>query len=317
MTSITDKIDKNGIVKEYYEKLEVMGYQGKIVSAKNIPDLQKSVKHLYEEKLLDPIFYGEYKDYFEFQPEVEFGEILSLFIITVPQPQYKVIFHWNKKEIPLIIPPTYLHSRDVINRVKAFLTEILKPKGYNVEFALVPQKTLAVRTGLAEYGRNNITYVQGMGSFHRPSTFYSDFPYDNDDWQELCMMDLCKECSACIRACPTGTITEDRFLIHVERCLTFHNEHPAETSFPDWIDPLWHNCLVGCMHCQKVCPANKKVMNWVEPGPTFSEEETKLLVSGAKVEELPVETRKKIEEHDLENYLYVYPRNLGVILKRY
>ena len=310
-------MNEKKIIQNFYEKLEAKGYKGKIVSAKYIPELQKSIKKLHEQKLLDPNFYEEYKDYFEFQPEAEFGEIKSLFIITVPQPQYKVIFHWNNKEVPLIIPPTYLHSRAVIDKVEAFLTEILKPWGYSAEFALVPQKTLAVRVGLAEYGRNNITYVQGMGSFHRPSTFYSDFPYDQGDWQELRMMELCKECSACIRSCPTGTITTDRFLIHVERCLTFHNEHPAEVPFPDWIDPSWHNCLVGCMYCQKVCPANKKVMNWVEPGPTFSEEETKLLVSGKNIDELPEETRKKIEKHALANYLYVYPRNLGVILKRY
>jgi len=310
-------MDKNKLIQDFYEKLEAKGYKGKIVSAKYIPEMQKSIKNFHEQRLLDPEFYEEYKDFFEFQPEAEFGEINSLFIITVPQPQYKVTFHWNNSEVPLIIPPTYLHSRAVINRVKGFLTEILKPLGYNAEFAMIPQKTLAVRVGLAEYGRNNITYVPSMGSFHRPSTFYSDFPYDQEDWHELRMMELCKECSACVRSCPTSTITNDRFLIHVERCLTFHNEHPAEVPFPDWIDPSWHNCLVGCMLCQKVCPANKKVMNWVEPGPTFSENETKLLVSGKSVEELPEETRKKNEQHDLANYLYVYSRNLGVILKRY
>ena len=309
-------MDKNKIVQDFYEKLEAKGYKGKIVSAKHIPELQRSIKIFHEQKLLDPNFYEEYKGYFEFQPEAEFGEIKSLFIITVPQPQYKVIFHWNNKEVPLIVPPTYLHGKAIIKTIKAFLTEILKPSGYNVEFARVPQKTLAVRVGLAEYGRNNISYVKGMGSFHRPSTFYSDFPYEEDDWQELRMMDLCKECSACVRNCPTGAILTDRFLLRVEYCLTFHNEHPADVPFPDWIDPSWHNCLVGCMHCQKVCPANKKVINWVEPGPTFNEEETKLLVSGKNVDELPEETRKKVEKHDLTNYLHVYPRNLGAILNR-
>ena len=309
-------MDKNKIVQDFYEKLEAKGYKGKIVSAKHIPELQRAIKKLYEQKLLDPDFYEEYKDYFDFQPEAEFGEIKSLFIISVPQPQYKVIFHWNNQEIPLIVPPTYLHGRAIIDKIRAFLTEILKPSGYNVEFARVPQKTLAVRVGLAEYGRNNITYVSGMGSFHRLSTFYSDFPYDQEEWQEPRMMDLCKECSACVQKCPTGAIPTDRFLLRVERCLTFHNEHPADVLFPDWIDPSWHNCLVGCMHCQKVCPANKKVVNWVEPGPTFNEEETKLLLSGKSLDELPEETRKKVEKHDLANYLFVYPRNLSAILNR-
>ena len=309
-------MSENKISENFYKILESKGYKGTIITAKRIPDLQTAVKILNDEKLLDPIFYKEYEKYFEFEPKTDFGEVKSLFMIAMPQPQYKIVFTWENKEVPLIIPPTYLHGRASINENQAFLTDLLKPSGYSVEFARLPQKTLAVRVGLAEYGKNNITYIQGMGSFHRLFTFYSDFPYEQDNWQELRMMDLCKECSACLHKCPTGAISKDRFLLHVESCLTYHNEHPADIPFPDWIDPSWHNCLVGCLHCQKVCPANKKVINWIEPGPTFSEEETKLLVSGTPVENLPEETKIKIKEHDLSNYLFAYPRNLGVILDR-
>ena len=309
-------MSENTIVENFYKILESKGYKGKIITAKCIPDLQIAVKTLNAEKLLDPAFYKEYEKYFEFEPKTDFGEVKSLFMVAMPQPQYEIVFTWKNKEVPLKIPPTYLHGRALINETKAFLTDLLKPSGYSVEFARLPQKTLAVRVGLAEYGRNNITYIQGMGSFHRLFTFYSDFPYEQDGWQELRMMDLCKECSACVRKCPTGAIPEDRFLLRAERCLTFHNEHPVDVPFPDWIDPSWHNCLVGCLHCQKVCPANEKVIKWIEPGPTFSEEETKLLLSGTTVENLPEETRSKVEEHGLGYYLSVYPRNLGVFLKR-
>jgi len=310
-------MDKNKIVQDFYEKLEAKGYKGKIVSAKYIPDLQNTVKKINDEKLLNPEFYDEYKKYFEFEPNTDFGEVKSLFMVAMPQPQYEIVFNWNNKKVPLKIPPTYLHGRALINEAKAFLTDLLKPGGYSIEFARLPQKTLAIRAGLAEYGRNNITYIRGMGSFHRLFTFYSDFPYEHDGWQELRMMDVCKECFACLHKCPTGAISKDRFLLRAERCLTFHNEHPVDVPFPDWIDPSWHNCLVGCLHCQKVCPANEKVINWTEPGPTFSEEETKLLLNGTTVEDLPEETRRKVEEHGLGYHLPMYPRNLGAILKRY
>lgn len=307
----------NKIVNDFHKALEAKGYKGKVVSGKVIPELQNAVENLHNKALLDPDFYEEYKDYFNFQPVAKFGEVKSLFITSVPVPQFKVLFHWNNKEVPLIIPPTYLHGLAITNEVKALLNELLKPSGYNVEYALVPQKTLAVRVGLAEYGRNNITYLSDTGSFHRLTTFYSDFPYDEGIWQELRHMDFCEDCSACVRNCPTGAIPTDRFLLRVEKCLTYHNEHPGDVPFPNWIDPSWHNCLVGCMRCQTVCPANKKVLKWIESGPTFSEEETKLLMSGKSMEELPEETKHKIRTHDLENYLYVYPRNLKVILNRY
>ena len=241
-------MNENNVIQNFYEKLDAKGYKGKIVSAKYIPDLQNSVKKFNDQKLLDPDFYEEYKKYFDFEPKTGFGEVKSLFMVAMPQPQYEIVFNWKNKKVPLIIPPTYLHGRASINKIQAFLTDLLKPSGYSVEFARLPQKTLAIRAGLAEYGRNNITYIRGLGSFHRLFTFYSDFPYEQDGWQELRMMDLCKECSACVRKCPTGAIPEDRFLLRAERCLTFHNEHPVDVPFPDWIDPSWHNCLVGCLH---------------------------------------------------------------------
>lgn len=295
---------------EFYKNLEIQGYKGKIVSAKHIPELQKSVTQYHKQKLLDPEFYDEYKSYFEFEPEVEFSEINSLFIISTPVPPFESIFHWNNKKISLLIPPTYLYSLKVINEMIEFVGEILKPGGYNVAYARLPQKTLAVRCGLADYGRNNITYVEGLGSFHRLTTLYSDFPTEEDNWRDLRMMNICEKCSACTKKCPTGAIPTDRFLLRVERCITYHNEHPGDIPFPEWIDPKWHNCLVGCLHCQKVCPANKKVINWTEKGPEFSEEETKLIMNGIVYDDLPKETKTKFEKFEFIDYFEVFRRNL-------
>lgn len=306
--------NNNNITQKFYKSLEERGYKGKIVSARHIPDLRQDIKKHYEAKLLDPVFYDEYKPYFEFKPDVDIPEIKSLFIISLPQPQFQAIFHWNNDKISLLIPPTYLYGRKVTDQMIEFLNEILEPNGYKAVYAMLPQKTLAVRCGLAEYGRNNITYVPGMGSFHRLTTLYSDFPVEQDNWQELQMMDLCMECSACVHKCPTGAIPTDRFLLRVERCITYHNEHPPEINFPDWIDPSWHNCLVGCLHCQKVCPANKKVKGWIEPGPEFTEEETNLILNGESFNELPEITKEKIEKFDLVNYYEVLPRNLSPFL---
>lgn len=308
-------INTNKIVQNFYNSLEEKGYKGKIVSGKHIPALRQGVTKHHDQKFLDPEFYEEYRSYFEFEPNVDFPEINSLFIISVPQPQFKAIFHWKNEMIPLLIPPTYLYGRKLIDQMIEFLSEILKPNGYNVAYAMLPQKNLAVRSGLAEYGRNNITYVPGMGSFHRLTTLYSDFSTDEDNWQELQMMDLCMECSACTRKCPTGAIPTDRFLLHAERCITFHNEHPGDIPFPEWIDPKGHNCLVGCLHCQKVCPANKKVINWIEPGPEFTEEETIMILNGKNYDDLPIKTREKIEGFDLVKYYEVLARNLSPFLK--
>lgn len=307
--------NKDKILEKFHSELESKDYKGQIVHAKHIPDLRNDIKKHHEKNLIYSELYKEYKAYFEFEPDVDFAQINSIFVITLPQPQFKTTFHWNDKVISLPIPPTYLYGRKIIDQMKEFLTKLLKPEGYEVVYAVLPQKTLAVRSGLAEYGRNNITYVKGMGSFHRLTAFYSDFSIEGDNWQELRMMDMCKECSACVRKCPTGAIPTDRFLLRAERCITYHNEQPGNIPFPEWLDSSWHNCLVGCLHCQRVCPANKNIFNWIEEGPEFSEEETEMFLDGKNIEQLPENTIKKIKDYDFLDYLEVFPRNLSVFFK--
>jgi len=107
-----------------------------------------------------------------------------------------------------------------------------------------------------------------------------------------------------------AAIKEDRFLIHVERCLTYFNEMAGDPPFPEWIDPAWHNCLVGCMKCQLVCPENSRVKDWIEMIAEFDETETGRLLEPVKFDALPKELAAKIEAADLKNSLEILPRNL-------
>ena len=116
------------------------------------------------------------------------------------------------------------------------------------------------------------------------------------------MMERCQKCTACLRHCPTGAITSERFLLRAERCITFHNEKPSDVPFPAWLDASWHNCLVGCMICQKVCPANKDVVKWIEAGATFDDEETDLILNGVSEQRLPRKTVEKLKKLDMIRY---------------
>jgi epoxyqueuosine reductase len=165
-----------------------------------------------------------------------------------------------------------------------------------------------VHSGLAQYGKNNITYVNGMGSYHRLVAFISDLPGAQDYWQAPQVLERCENCKACMKACPTGAISADRFLLNAERCLTFHNERRA--VFPQWIKPAWHNCLVGCLYCQKACPVNKDVPMSIEEGPEFSDKETALMLQGAPKSEFPQNAIDKLESLDMIGYLPVLGRNL-------
>jgi epoxyqueuosine reductase len=333
-------------MEELFSQLEERGYQGRIVSIQHLNDLQEEIEGRYRQGLFDEEFYQEWLTGFAFSPPDSLPEARSMIVVAVPQPQIRVTFNRACPEphpepcpersrrgsrrgsrrdgepVRFIIPPTYFEQRTE-NRVRELLERVLEPGGYRVAEAVLPKKLLAVRSGLAAYGKNNISYVPGMGSFYGLIVVYSDLPAQEDHWREPQMMEICRNCSACLRHCPVGAIpsaplrtgTSERFLLRAERCITFHNEKPGDVPFPAWIDPSWHNCLIGCLHCQRVCPENREFLHWVEEGVEFSQEETALLLQGVTLDQLPPATAKKLEQSDMVELLDVLPRNLGVLLK--
>lgn len=139
-------------------------------------------------------------------------------------------------------------------------------------------KLLAVRSGLARYGRNNISYVEGMGSFLQLAAFVTDYEFP-DEWTDVAMMPQCETCRICLENCPTGAIREEEFVIDAGRCLPLYNEVPGE--FPDWIPPDAHNAYIGCMRCQLPCPANRGVVEDAGRLPDITDEETRAILSEA------------------------------------
>jgi len=291
------------------EKLAKRGYQVKIISSDHIHDLQTQIENQYRQGLFDEEFYTEELTGFDFKIADSLSGLKSLIIVAAPQPHVRVTFNRLGEPYYVIIPPTYSYETD--RQIQGLLERQLNPSGFQVKKAKLPWKLLAVRSGLAQYGKNNITYVDGMGSYHRLVAFISDFPADEDLWQEPQLLERCQNCKACMKACPTGAITADRFLLNGERCLTFHNERRGE--FPQWIKPSWHNCLVGCLYCQKACPVNKDVPKSVKIGPVFSEEETAFILQGAPLKEVPQAAIQKLEQLDMIEYLPVLGRNLSAL----
>jgi len=298
--------------KALLESTGEQGFQVKIVSIEHVGELETEIMTRYQKGLLDPDLYDAYLASFDFVCHQKLKDARSLIVVAVPQPQIQVTFIRNDKSYPVVIPPTYYSAidNDVADRLKANL----EPQGYQLQKVRLPEKLLAVRSGLAQYGKNNITYVKGMGSFQRPVVFISDYLCVEDSWGKATVLEHCENCSACMKACPTNAIVSDRFQLYAERCLTFHNERSI--AFPQWLSPSWHNCLVGCMICQKVCPANKDVAKWIEAGATFDNEETDLILNGVSKERLPPETLEKLKGLDIMSYYDVLGRNLKALIEK-
>jgi epoxyqueuosine reductase len=286
-----------------------------MVSIWRLRDLQEAIEGLRRRDLLDEEIDRAYLRPFVFEPPEELPEARSLIAVAYPDPPVRFTFHWRGEPVQAVVPPTYLHAAEKDRRVQAVLEELLAARGRRVTPARVPKKLLAVCSGLAAYGRNNITYVEGMGSYQRLVAFCSDLECQEDEWREPVMMERCQRCEQCARFCPTGAIDPERFLIHAERCITCWNEKPGEVPFPEWLQPAWHNALVGCLHCQRTCPENRAVVDGYQKGAEFSQEETGLLLEGLAAGDLPAALRQKLERWDLLQALDALPRNLRVLLE--
>lgn len=291
-------------------RLREHGFAARFVSLEHLQELKDAIEKAHSEQLFDEEFYRSLRPWFDFSIPTDLPKVRSIIVAASPQPALRVTFVWKRKSCEAIIPPTYVYDTD--QRAYDCITGALKVEEYQLVKARVPEKLLAVRSGLARYGKNNITYVEGMGSFQRLTAFYTDAPLFEQSWQEPQMLDQCQTCTACVKKCPTGAIPSDRFLLRAEKCLTFHNE--SEAPFPEWIDPSWHNCLIGCMICQNVCPVNQHFIDRVVHEATFSEEETDLILKCVPKENLQPETQEKLERINMLKDFKLLSRNLKALL---
>jgi len=297
-------------------RLAERGYQGRSASIERLPELKGEIQERFDRGSFDEEFYRSRLAFFDFGIPEALPDAKSMIVVAVPRPQAQATFTFRGERKGLIIPPTYVAYQRTTDGVVEFVADILREDGYKIARAQLPLKMLAVRSGLAEYGRNNITYIPGMGSFFQLVAVFSDMPCRDDAWREARMMKRCEGCQACQRSCPTGAISSDRFLLHAERCISFLNERKGDVPFPSWMDPSWHNCLYGCLRCQRVCPEDLRFMNWIVEKEEFSQAETELILKGQSLDRLPSATLGKLKNLDLadQESLDNLPRNLRVLL---
>jgi epoxyqueuosine reductase len=294
---------------------ESRGFRMRTVPVGRLSDLRGAIERARDGGLVDAGVYEDGLAWFVFEPPADMPEVRSMVVVASRDPIVRFHFGWRGRRVPAVVPPAYLRGKEKSDSTAAALSSELTPGAARLLVrAAVPTKLLAVCSGLAEYGRNNITYVPGMGSFHRLGAYYSDAPCDDDAWREPTAMRECEGCSLCATICPTGAIDPGRFLLRAERCITFWNEKPGDVAFPDWIESPWHRCLVGCMECQRACPVNRDLLDPCDDGADFSEEETELLLRGVPQGELPAGLVEKLERCGMLGWLSILPRNLGALL---
>lgn len=121
-----------------------------------------------------------------------------------------------------------------------------------VDTGPVMDKVWAVKSGLGWMGKNSNVINKKMGSYFFIGNIFTNLSLRSSEM----IADFCGNCNACINACPTQAIVENK-VIDSNRCISFltienKNEIPERfvAKFDGW--------LFGCDICQEVCPWNIK-----------------------------------------------------------
>jgi epoxyqueuosine reductase len=318
------------------------GYRVALAGIEVLETVKDRLEKRRDDGLIEAGFFRDNLTGFRYLDECRIAGPKALVVVAVPSPIAILPLVFRGRRIDGLIPPTYVNYKKTFDDV---LTDLKGgPLGAGsgvtgIEILKAPLKSLAVHLELVSYGRNNITYAAGLGSGHqlcgyvvgvgedRRSGQAARVPADQEisrahDWPET-VMERCAKCRICVKACPTGAIHEDRFLISADHCYTLSSESRA--PMPEWAKPPASMCLIGCMACQDACPENKGRLKYAPSGVELTAEETEAVLdagrrmqagekgeSGGGIGRAYASARAKFERLGMTEDLDCVGRNLNV-----
>ena len=158
----------------------------------------------------------------------------------------------------------YYPASDAAHQAALRLAEWLCGQGYRAKGSPnIPYKPLAVQAGLARYGHNGLTGIDGFGTRYALQLVLTDAPLNIDlpGGKPYALSDSCADCNRCVQACPAGAL-DGTGRVDVRRCVRARSdEYPLAEAYR----PMIRRSLYGCDVCQDVCPRNAGIRRQPPP----------------------------------------------------
>lgn len=122
---------------------------------------------------------------------------------------------------------------------------------YFVDSAPVLDKAWAARSGLGWIGKHTLMLTKQKGSFFFVSEIICDLELEYD----TPATDHCGTCTACIDACPTDAIVDER-VVDANKCISYFTIELRD-ALPTYMNEKFKDWIFGCDICQDVCPWNR------------------------------------------------------------
>lgn len=118
----------------------------------------------------------------------------------------------------------------------------------------------AKRAGVGWQGKHSLLLQKQRGSFFFLAEIILDVELEYDI---PFMTDHCGTCTACIDACPTNAIMENR-IVNGSKCISYATIE-LKDAIPDSFKGHMEDWMFGCDICQDVCPWNRFSQEHNEP----------------------------------------------------
>jgi epoxyqueuosine reductase len=291
------------------------GYRVAAAAVSLLEEVRSALEKRLRDTEIDSRFYDDNLSSFTYLKGCPIKKPRSVLLIAVPLPAHILSFTFGGKKIETVLPPTYVRYQKIFEDVRDDLREALSGLRCRLELLSAPLKALANRMGLISYGRNNIGYIGGIGSYFQLVGLMSDRRFGTKSLPPISaepLLSRCRNCRICAAACPTGAIDRERILIHAEKCYTLFSE--SSNPIPGHLKPPSPRCLIGCLRCQELCPENKGLLRHEAAAVSFNEEETAAFL-GLTPAASPAFARAqvKFQTLGLTEGLPVYARNLKLM----
>jgi epoxyqueuosine reductase len=290
----------------FTEAAKVNGIPLRVIPVSRLEELRKSTAEFRASRTL-PATAERFLSITNYDvPELPFAAQSLIIAVTKCYSYGELVFHQNAKEYRVYAAMINPYDTSETDNYIAKAAEQLGKRVVSTT-GMIPQKMLGVSSGLAVYGRNNVTYTPEYGSFILYSTYFSDLPPESDEWRGFTIAPECATCGNCLRRCPTGAITDDEYLIDVSRCYSMLSTSPGE--FPEFVPASAHHTIMRCLKCTYSCQLNREAVKNVFPTVHFSEEETAFVLSGEPYDNAPAELQAKAKLFGLGMFPTI-PRNI-------
>ena len=153
------------------------------------------------------------------------------------------------------LPDYHKLLKQKANKLSGYIKESFYPNlntRFFVDSGPVMEKDFAFTSGLGWIGKNSLFLSPEFGSYCLLGCLFVNLDIELDLINNF---DLCGSCTACIEACPTQAINQDK-TIKADKCISYLTTNRERTIPPD-LRKKFGNQLFGCDVCQQICPINK------------------------------------------------------------